>query len=97
MATKFVANPLNITLAKEEAQPEIMKIANKVQKTASRLAPKGETGNLKKSGKVTAVKGGGARIQFTVRYAGFVEFGTVFMDPEPYLRPALDSVGFELR
>lgn len=96
MASKFVANPLNFKLAKEETQPAIMKIANKVVKTAARLAPK-ETGALSKSGKVTALSKGGARIQFTVRYAGFVEFGTVYQEPQPYLRPALDTVGFELR
>jgi HK97 gp10 family phage protein len=54
---------------------------------ARAIVPK-DTGALAAS--IVPVAEGVAAVQ---RYAGFVEFGTVNMDAQPYLEPALDKGG----
>lgn len=48
-------------------------------------------GNLRRSIKAN-VRGTKVVIRAGADYAGYVEFGTRFMDAQPYLQPALDEV-----
>lgn len=69
----------------------------RVQNNARMLAPV-DTGRLRSS--ITATKGSdgtGAYVDIgtNVEYAAYVEFGTIYMAAQPYLRPALAlAVGY---
>ncbi|MEX1040191.1 MAG: HK97-gp10 family putative phage morphogenesis protein [Pirellulaceae bacterium] len=78
-----------------------------IEKEAKRLAPV-ETGDLKKSIKVKAMKRSRKHIGIHVIvsdgffkgdqfYAAFHEFGTKRQDAEPFMRPAFDNKGKEAR
>lgn len=54
------------------------------------------TGRLKNSIRQESIPGNGQRISVNVDYWLFPEYGTVNMDPEPYLRPALSAIGVNL-
>jgi HK97 gp10 family phage protein len=68
--------------------------ADKMVKEAKRLVPV-DTGTLRQSIRVTPdTEAGRARIaaagiEAEAPYAGFVEFGTARMRPQPYIRPAV--------
>ena len=49
-------------------------------------APVGPTGDLLES-----IEAGDDRVEATIRYAGFVEFGTNDTPAQPYMRPAADE------
>ena len=85
--------------ALEEALEEI---AEKIRDDAKDLAPV-DTGSLRKSIRVekegdlqvSVIAGGGGvinpRTGREVDYAGYVEFGTSKMSPQPYMQPALEK------
>jgi len=90
--------------ALEEALEEI---AEKIRDDAKDLVPV-DTGSLRKSIRVekegelqvSVIAGGGGvinpRTGREVDYAGFVEFGTSRMSPQPYMQPALEKNRDEL-
>lgn len=69
--------------------------SNVIQAEAERRAPS-RTGTLKRNIRVRGGRGK-KRIRFRIGttkkayYAGFVEYGTKNMRPQPFLRPALDG------
>jgi len=70
--------------------PMLTKMTMKVEREAKRLCPVA-TGNLRRS--ITHVVKGGFNphgiVKATAFYAAFVEYGTRFHAPQPFLRPAL--------
>ena len=70
--------------------------AKSIETDAKRMAPVGETGNLRDSISTT-LEGDGrsgtmsAEIGPTAFYGAFVEYGTSEMPPEPYMGPAFES------
>jgi HK97 gp10 family phage protein len=79
----------------------LTRVTVQVATTAKRLCPV-DTGRLRSSigfdvirderGLVGRVGSGIGPVSEPVLYAAFVEYGTRFMDAQPYLRPALTSV-----
>lgn len=70
------------------------RLALAVETEAKRRVPV-KTGNLRRSITSTASMSGGVPtgiVAATAHYGGFVELGTAFMQPQPYLRPALVAV-----
>ena len=62
-----------------------------MQEKAQRNAPV-DTGTLKRSIGLEITDGGmSAEVEPTAEYAPYVELGTRFMDPQPYLKPAFDE------
>ena len=92
---------LDVKLGKALAEA-LEEIAGKICDDAKGFAPV-DTGALRKSirvekkGKlqVSVVAGGGGVVNpktgREVNYAGFVEFGTSRMSPQPYMKPALEK------
>lgn len=73
------------------AVPMMGRLALKVESEAKRRVPV-KTGNLRRSITSTVSVVGGIPtgvVAATAHYGGFVEVGTAFMHPQPYLRPAL--------
>lgn len=51
-----------------------------------------DTGNLKRSIDLNIIVGGmAARCDARAEYAAYVEYGTRFMDAQPYMKPAFDD------
>jgi HK97 gp10 family phage protein len=68
-----------------------------LQRTAMQKAPV-DTGTLKRSITLQLTDGGmTAEVQPTVHYGAYVELGTRYMSARPYLRPALETAGAELK
>ena len=68
-----------------------------MQQTAQRNAPV-DTGTLRRSIMLNITNGGmQAEVQPTVHYGAYVELGTRFMSARPYLKPALETAGAELK
>ena len=67
----------------------VQKNGSEMQTKAQQKAPV-DTGNLKRSIGL-AMRDGGltAEVEPTAEYAPYVEFGTRFMNAQPYLKPAL--------
>lgn len=62
-----------------------------LQSKAQNNAPV-DTGNLKRSiGLSIEDAGMTAKVKPTADYAGYVEYGTRFMEAQPYMKPALDE------
>lgn len=62
-----------------------------MQTKAQQNAPV-DTGTLKRSIGIEITDGGmSAEVEPTAEYAPYVELGTRFMDPQPYLKPAFDE------
>lgn len=77
----------------------VLALALSVEATAKGMAPV-DTGNLRRS--ITHKPGRDVRgfyvdVGTNVIYAPFVEFGTRFMRPQPYLRPAFLQAVNQLR
>jgi len=74
----------------------VRETAKAVEATMREIAPVGPTGDLRRS-ITTSYEGDGrsgtmtADVGPTVPYARFVESGTAFMQPEPFVAPALDA------
>jgi HK97 gp10 family phage protein len=74
----------NINLSKAALPGAII-----IKDASSENAPV-DTGFLRDSHDTAEIEGG-AEIQVNADYAGFVEFGTSKMAPQPFLRPAIDD------
>lgn len=77
---------------KLESAHEIEKLGHDVANRAKVYAPV-DTGRLRSSiaiqGKGTDGNGSFVDVGTRVKYAAFVEFGTRYMNPQPFMRPAL--------
>ena len=98
-ATEVIMNPLGLeALLHSPLGPvarAIERRAIRVQSRATELCPV-DTGRLRASiHHVLGVDAEGvyADVGSNVEYAAYVELGTRNMDPQPFLRPALDDVG----
>ncbi len=80
-------------MKKEAVKTVIKKNGSRLQQSAQEKAPV-DTGVLKRS-IMLEIKDSGltAESEATVNYAGYVEYGTRFMEAQPYMRPALQEVG----
>lgn len=79
-----------------EAARAVKESANRVQSDARTRAPKGATGNLRRSIGVDFYGDGRsvgltAVVGPTAYYGKFLEGGTVKMSPRPFMQPALDA------
>jgi HK97 gp10 family phage protein len=81
-------------LAKIDTRFAAIKMAEKVYDRSQNLVPV-DTGDLKDSGKVIEA-GEGAQVIYDAGHALHVEFGTVKMKAQPYLRPAYEAEQREL-
>ena len=64
-----------------------------LQRKAMTAAPV-DTGNLKRSVDLEITDGGlTATVEPTEEYASYVEYGTRFMNAQPYMRPSLEDQG----
>lgn len=95
-------------VAKKVIRQAIRQALKPVAQRAKLLAPRGETGQLKRAIKVRAMPRRRGRIGLEVRvgegdfkgetfYAAFVEYGTSKMDKKPFMRPAFDQTKDEAR
>lgn len=96
-------------VARKVIRQALRKALKPVLAEVRRLAPVGETGQLKVKIKLRAGKGRRrGQIVLEIRvgegdfvgktfYAAFVEFGTSKMDAKPYMRPAFDAKKAEAR
>ena len=84
-------------MAKIAAIPEVAEVAGRAAiaagstelAAAMRAAAPKRTGRL--AGSIVPVPTGGVAV--AAPYAGFVEFGTVKMDAEPFVEPVMDNLG----
>lgn len=66
--------------------------AAKLQREAMQKAPV-DTGNLKRSIMLNIAEDGmEATVTATAEYAAYVEYGTRFMDAQPYMKPAAEKI-----
>lgn len=100
---EFSKNPNILKIIEEGVEKGIATICSNVRSQAVDLAPVGETGLLKNSitWKTEKSFGGGdwsgmpdpkrleGYVGTPVEYAVYQEFGTRYMRPQPYLRPAI--------
>lgn len=74
----------------KSAQDVLRKSGTLVWRKAITKAPR-DTGHLKRS--ITLdVNGNRAVISSNANYSGYVEYGTRYMNAQPYLRPAVEEV-----
>lgn len=79
----------NLDLSKVKAT--VKKNGAQLQKTAQKNAPI-DTGNLRRKIALDITDGGlTAEVEPTADYAAYVEYGTRFMEAQPYLKPAYDE------
>lgn len=75
-----------------ETEGDLLRFAVRVQNKARRLCPV-DTGRLRSSITTSGLerdgRGAFVTIGTNVQYAPYVEFGTRFQRPQPFLRPAL--------
>lgn len=91
---------LNLAI-RRNATREVMSAANDAVEIMRRLVPV-DTGALKADIQVRTVANNFGEIYVIVgpehqHYAKFVEFGTRFMRAQPFIRPAIDATGPQLR
>lgn len=80
---------LNRTMQKEAVKKIVKEHTANMQVEAQKLAPVGETGNLKRSIHLELLEGGMAGTVISpANYSGYQEFGTRFMAAQPYMGPA---------
>lgn len=72
-----------------KATEGLVQALTKVQQDAVNLAPV-DTGALSQSSNVSETGENEANLAFEVPYAGYVEFGTIKMSAQPFLRPAIE-------
>lgn len=87
----FKASPTLLRDVSAMSLPMMGLLTLKVETEAKRRVPV-RTGNLRRSitGAVSMVAGvPQGVVAATAHYGGFVEIGTAYMAPQPYLRPAL--------
>lgn len=77
------------------AAPEMVKVVKKngaeLQQKEMRTVPV-DTGNLKRSILLSVEDNGmTSTVEPTANYAGYVEYGTRYMDAQPYVRPSYEQ------
>jgi len=75
--------------ALEKAIPRALKLSGLVVEGKAKLLAPVDTGRLRNSIKSVMQSKTVVRVGTNVFYAKFMEFGTVFISPRPFLRPAL--------
>lgn len=89
---QFIPNPLAGKIAELEAKPQVSEAAKAALEYALSHVPIGETGELHDS--IYLVENeNGYRIYVGTDHWVYVEFGTSEMAAQPFMRPAIDSVG----
>jgi HK97 gp10 family phage protein len=92
MSIYIKINDFGLKLIEDQAQKYLNDVAEDIKNEAKRIVPV-DTGLLRDS---IVVKDGIDKneklIGTDVRYAMYVEFGTIKHGPQPYLRPALDRI-----
>ena len=74
------------------AEQVVKAYAAKLQQEAMRKAPV-DTGNLKRSIMLNIAEDGmEATVTATAEYAAYVEYGTRFMNAQPYMKPAAEMI-----
>lgn len=99
---EILKNPDVLKVIEEGIEKGIATICSNVRSQAAALAPVGETGNLKNSITWKTSKFGASNyrdlpepknlegyVGSPVDYAVYPEFGTRYMKPQPFLRPAI--------
>ena len=90
---KKLTNNVNLKAVKDVVRMN----GSELQDKSMRNAPV-DTGTLKRSIGLEIVDGGlTAVVEPTVEYAPYVELGTRFMDPQPYLKPAFEKQSKQFR
>lgn len=74
-----------VALAELAETVVVDKLADDVAETARQIVPV-DTGTLQES-----ITSEGGRVSTDVPYAAFVEYGTSYTPPQPYMRPAADT------
>lgn len=87
----YKVNTAVVDKIKCEADKYTEGITDECRDEAKMLAPK-DTGRLADSIVTTKLEDGKYNYGSDLEYARFVEFGTRFQQPQPYLRPALELV-----
>ena len=76
---------------KQAIRQVVKQNGSELQSVSQQLAPV-DTGNLKRSIGLEILDGGmTAEVEPTAEYAAYVEYGTRFMESQPYMRPAFDA------
>ena len=72
-------------------RPRVRKNGSEMHKKAQKNAPV-DSGNLKRNIELDITDNGlTAEVEPTADYAAYVEYGTRFMEAQPYLKPAYDE------
>lgn len=80
---------LKQNMQKTAVKEIVKKHTANMQVEAQKIAPVGDTGNLKRSIRLELLKGGTAGVVISpADYSGYQEFGTRFMAAQPYMGPA---------
>ena len=88
---------LQKNMKKEAVKTVVKKNGSRLQQQAMENAPV-DTGTLKRSITLDITGGGmSAESEATVQYAGYVEYGTRYMEAQPYMRPALKEVSKQFK
>ena len=87
---------LSSSIGGNSLKPDVLAQATIIAEDARNRAPRGPTGNLKRSLHAESMPGGppvaiAAVDRKIAPHAGLVEFGTVKMSARPYFRPAVDA------
>lgn len=96
MAVKLKGvNELRLALSKKADMDSVKRVVKQngaeLQARAQRNAPV-DTGNLKRSIRLDISDGGlTAESEATAEYAPYVEWGTRYMEAQPYMRPAFNE------
>jgi HK97 gp10 family phage protein len=80
---------------RENLNAVLVKNASDAASIARQIVPV-DTGFLQESIAVSVSSGGVIRLEANAPYAGYVEYGTVHMSPQPFIRPAIDAVAPDL-
>lgn len=83
-------NELERTIKNGKNQAVLIKAGNDVLRRAQTKAP-ADTGHLRR-GITLKINGNKAIIRSNANYSGYVEYGTRYMEAQPYLRPAVEEV-----
>lgn len=65
-----------------------------IQNLAKIKAPV-DTGNLRNSIQLNIITDTEIIITSFANYSAFIEYGTIYMQPQPFMRPAIDEVRFK--